>query len=201
MAASSNSSCLRLQQLPSLGKLKRPLMLIGVLVVLALVAAAFDLDEALGADRLKATLADAGMAGVAIFAGTFTLGVLLYLPGMMFVGLAGWLYGPVAGPAIALVTGVFAVTVSFAVYRLVGGKALSTEGESKIPARMQTWLARMKERPVTSVAAMRLFFWVAPPLNTALALTDLKWRDYIVGSALGLALPISIGAWIGAAAA
>jgi len=203
-AATDHRCCLGLHKLklPPFSKLKRPLMLLSVLVGLAVLAAALELDQLLSADRLKALLADGGFSGLAIFTGAFSLGVLLYLPGMMFVGLAGWLYGPVGGPVVALVTGVVAVTISFAVYRTVGGKALSgAKGDSKIAAKMDKWLSRMKERPVMSVAALRLFFWVGPPLNTALALTDIRWRDYIVGSLLGLVLPVSIGAWIGAAAA
>ena len=49
-----------------------------------------------------------------------------------------------------------------------------------------------QERPVRSVALLRLVFWMFPPLNYALALSPVGLRDYVVGSALGLVLPLAV---------
>jgi uncharacterized membrane protein YdjX (TVP38/TMEM64 family) len=36
-----------------------------------------------------------------------------------------------------------------------------------------------------------LIFQTAPPLNYALAMTGVRFRDHLIGSALGLPLPIA----------
>jgi uncharacterized membrane protein YdjX (TVP38/TMEM64 family) len=41
-----------------------------------------------------------------------------------------------------------------------------------------------------SVAVLRLLFQTLPALNYALALADIRFRDYLVGTILGLPLPI-----------
>jgi len=39
---------------------------------------------------------------------------------------------------------------------------------------------------------LRLVFWLAPPVNYALALSKVRLRDFILGSVLGLLVPIGI---------
>jgi uncharacterized membrane protein YdjX (TVP38/TMEM64 family) len=52
-------------------------------------------------------------------------------------------------------------------------------------------LARVDERPLLAVTALRSVLWMTPALTYALALTRVRFRDYIAGTALGLALPIA----------
>ena len=52
-------------------------------------------------------------------------------------------------------------------------------------------LARLDERPVTTVIVLRTLLWLAPPLNYALALSSIRFRHYLIGSALGLLLPVA----------
>jgi uncharacterized membrane protein YdjX (TVP38/TMEM64 family) len=42
------------------------------------------------------------------------------------------------------------------------------------------------------VAILRLILWMAPPLNYALAMSAVRFRDYVIGSALGLLIPIAL---------
>jgi uncharacterized membrane protein YdjX (TVP38/TMEM64 family) len=37
---------------------------------------------------------------------------------------------------------------------------------------------------------LRLFLWLAPALNYALALSPIRYRDYLAGSAIGLVVPV-----------
>ena len=41
-----------------------------------------------------------------------------------------------------------------------------------------------------TVLLLRLVLWMAPELNYALALSNVGYRPYLVGSALGLVAPI-----------
>ena len=56
----------------------------------------------------------------------------------------------------------------------------------------QRLLARLDARPVSSIVVLRFFMQTAPPLNYALAMSGVKFRDYLVGTVLGLPLPIAL---------
>ena len=56
---------------------------------------------------------------------------------------------------------------------------------------IRRWLARVDERPVLAVAGLRSVFWMTPALTYALAFTRVGFRDYMIGTALGLALPVA----------
>ena len=77
-------------------------------------------------------------------------------------------------------------TISFLLIRAVGGTALRSFNHrwaDKI-------FSHLDDRPILSVALLRLLFQTLPALNYALALADIRFRDYLTGTALGLPLPI-----------
>jgi len=129
-----------------------------------------------------------GWLGVLALAGLFTVGLLLQVPGVLFVGAAVLAYGGWAGGLIAFGSGLIAVTTSFALVRAVGGRTEAAAVRSRTMSRL---LARIDRRPVWAVFLLRSIFWLSPPLNYALALSPIGLRDYVVGSAAGLALPIA----------
>jgi uncharacterized membrane protein YdjX (TVP38/TMEM64 family) len=85
-------------------------------------------------------------------------------------------------------TAVLSVCVSFAVARFMGGKALAG---IELP-----WVRRVMEKlndhPIQTVVILRATLVLAPPVNYALGLSSIKFRDYLIGSVLGLIPPILI---------
>jgi uncharacterized membrane protein YdjX (TVP38/TMEM64 family) len=53
-------------------------------------------------------------------------------------------------------------------------------------------LARLDRRPLLAVLVLRTLFQTMPTLNYALALSGLRLRDYLLGTVLGLPLPIAV---------
>ena len=180
---------------PTEGESSGPSKLRLALLVVFLVGL-FVLGSATGwADRftlegVRDTIADAGAWGFAIFLAVFAIGELLHVPGFLFVAAAVLAYGRLVGGVAAYAGAIVSVVVSFAVVRGVGGKALG----SLKSERLRRILDRLEERPVRVVAILRLILWMAPPLNYALALSPVRFRDYLVGSALGLILPMVVAA-------
>lgn len=163
---------------------------IGLLVVL--MAGLWVLGEMSGltddfdVERIRETVTNAGVLGVVVYVGIFAAGELVHIPGIVFVaaGLISW--GKMLGFPIALGASVVSVSVSFLVVRTVGGRALARI-ERPILRRI---LDRLDDRPIRTVVVLRLLLFLAPPLNYALAMTNVRFRDYVVGSALGLVLPL-----------
>jgi uncharacterized membrane protein YdjX (TVP38/TMEM64 family) len=120
------------------------------------------------------------------FTVVFSVGQLLRVPSFVFVASAVAVYGRNSGILVALLGSLISALVSFTLIRAIAGRPLTD-----IPRPfIQRVLRNIDSRPVLTVALLRLVFQTAPPLNYALALTGIRWRDNLVGSALGLPLPI-----------
>jgi uncharacterized membrane protein YdjX (TVP38/TMEM64 family) len=163
-----------------------------IVVAVALVAALygfarwFELDAYLERERVRDYVQAAGGWGIVLFVAIFSIGQLLHIPGLVFVAAAMMVYNLAWGMAASLLGALVAVTVSFIVVRTVGGHAL---------AKLETpWVCRvlgyLEARPILTVALLRVVLWMTPTLNYTLALTRLRLRDYVLGSAIGLAGPI-----------
>jgi uncharacterized membrane protein YdjX (TVP38/TMEM64 family) len=136
---------------------------------------------------VRTMVAGAGVWGMLLFVVVFAAGELLHVPGLVFFAAGILVWGRVTGGAIGYIAAVVSVTLSFCVVRGVSGRAL---GEVDRPL-MKRLLARLEARPITTVLVLRSIFWMAPFLNYALALSTIRFREYFLGSALGLVIPIA----------
>lgn len=165
----------------------RRLGLVLVLVTLFVLASVTGVRELLTPARLQQAVADAGLWGFGLFVVCFSVGQLLQVPGVVFILVARAAWGPVLGFANAYVGALVAAGVVFLLVRTVGGKPLGriTWG----PARRV--LAGLERRPVLTIASLRAVLLLNPPLNYALALSPVRHGHHLLGSALGLVLPIA----------
>lgn len=166
----------------------RLLGLFGTIVGLVVAARLTGLSRQLDAESLRTTMVEAGPLGAVVFVGAFTVGVLAYLPGAIFVAAGTLAYGKVLGFFVNLLGGVTAICASFGVARAIGGQP-TTEVERPWLRRL---LARIEARPVLWLALVRMVTFISPPLNTALALSRIRFRDFALGSAVGLVIPMAL---------
>lgn len=174
----------------SRGRIVRLGLLAAVLIALVVVRHTTAFGASLSTAHLRAVVQRAGVAGVGVFVAAFAAGELLHVPGLVFVGTAVLAWGRVAGGALAYGGALVAVSVAFAVVRAIGGQPL---GELRQPW-LRSILARLEERPIRTIALLRLVLWLAPAITYALALSRVRYRDYAVGSAIGLVLPVAAAA-------
>jgi uncharacterized membrane protein YdjX (TVP38/TMEM64 family) len=168
----------------------RLLALVLLLTAIVVVGKVTGFSEQLQTDRIRLWVESMGPAGILLFLALYAVGVILHVPGMVFVAAAIFLYGRVVGGGVALLGGVLAVTASFLLVRGVGGTAFA---EIDRPL-MKRLLVQLDRQPLGAIILLRMIFWMLPPLNYALALTRVRFRDYLVGSTLGLIPPIAIAA-------
>lgn len=173
-------------------RLGRILALIALLVALVVIGRVAGVADHLTVDGLRSTMQGAGVLGFLGFLVLFAVGELLHVPGVVFVVAAIVAYGRLLGGIAGFVGAVVAVVVSFTVVRLVGGQPLAGVRRPW----MQRMLAQLDRRPIRVVALLRVALWMAPPLNYALAMSTVRFRDYLLGSALGLVPPIAACAWL-----
>lgn len=144
------------------------------------------LTEHLSRDNLRALMESLGVWGVLLFVVLFAVGEFMHVPGIVFVLAALLAYGRVAGAIAAYAGALVSVSFAFVVVRRVGGQALAEVRRAWI-ARV---LAMLDRRPILTVAVLRIVFFLAPALNYGLAMTRIRFRDFFVGSALGLLPPV-----------
>lgn len=164
------------------------LALLAVLVVgLIVVARVTGLSGYLSTERIRTVMAAAGYLGPIAFVVIFSLGEFVQIPGVVFVAAAVVAYGRAGGGVLAFAGALAAVSVSFVVVRTIGGKPLGAI-RSSLARRI---LSQLEGHPVRTIFLLRLLLWMAPQLNYALALSSVRFRSYLLGTALGLLAPIA----------
>ena len=126
--------------------------------------------------------------GLLIFVVLFALGNLIQLPGWLFLASAVLVLGPVWGGIVTYVAACVACALTFLLVRWLGGAALRRLSNPLA----QRLLARLDAQPVRSVALLRILFQTLPALNYTLALSGLQFRQYALGTLLGLPVPIAL---------
>jgi len=164
----------------------RVVMVIGLFVGLYGLAALTGADEYLTEDRLRSLIENAGVWGWLLFLTVFAVGELMHIPGVVFVGAVSLVYPPLVGVPLAYAGAIVSVVASFWVVRGVGGSALSSLDNRWVKRA----LAGLDAKPIRTVIVLRLLLWMAPALNYALAMTNIRFRAYLIGSSVGLVLPI-----------
>lgn len=165
------------------------LLAVGLLLALIWAAAEFSgLKEHLNAQVLRDAFNHNRLTGVLIFTVMFAVGNLAHIPGTIFLVAAVVALGPVWGGMATYAGACTSCVVTFLVIRPVGANAIR-QFRNQIFTRV---LARMDAHPMRSVLLLRLLFQTLPTLSYALALSGVHFRDYLLGTLLGLPLPILI---------
>ena len=165
--------------------------LLGVLLFLGAAFAIFELSglrDHLTLAYLRQTILVHEVGGLLIFVAIFSLGNLVHIPGWIFLASAVLALGAFWGGVVTYIAAVISCGVTFLSIRFLGGDALR-EMKNTIAVRI---FHQLDARPITSVALLRIFFQTIPALNYALALSGIRLRHYMVGTLLGLPLPIAL---------
>ena len=178
------------RQRMSRGRIFRLALLGAVVIALVIARHTTRFGASFSTAHLRDLVQHAGIAGVGVFLAAFAAGELLHIPGLVFVGAAVLAWGRLTGGALAYLGALVAVSLAFVVVRAIGGQPL---GELEQP-RVRAIMARLERQPIRTVAVLRLLLWLAPALTYALALSRVRYRDYAVGSAIGLAVPVAAAA-------
>jgi len=165
---------------------KRLIAFVALVLATAIAVRSSNLTDVFTPESIREQIQLAGLPGLVCFALAFTLGLLAYLPGTLFIAAAVYVYGWVGGGALALGAGIIAVSLNFLIARSIAGTAL---GESKNHL-IRRLCDGIDDHPLRNVILLRLVFNAAPILNHALAMSPVRFREYFVGSALGMTLPM-----------
>ena len=165
--------------------------LIAVILFLALLWAVFELSGLRGhfsLTFLQQQIEQNRITGLLIFVALFCLGNLIQIPGWLFLAAAVLTLGQMWGGVATYLAASISCVVTFLAIRLLGGDALR-QLKNKIAVRL---LGQLDAHPVKSVFLLRVLFQTVPALNYALAMSGIRFRHYLMGTLLGLPLPIAL---------
>ncbi len=165
---------------------KKILSIVAFFVVLYLIVEMTGLRSKLSPETIKTLFIEHTVWGLVFFCVAFSIGNLLYVPGWVFLVGAVFALGKEWGGVATFSAAMCSAMFSFLLIRSVGGSALRGL-DNKWADRI---FRHLDERPILSVTLLRMLFQTLPALNYALALADIRFRDYVVGSILGLPIPI-----------
>ncbi len=165
--------------------------LIAVILFLALLWAVFELAglrDHFSLAFLQQQIQENRITGLLVFVALFALGNLIQIPGWIFLAAAVLTLGKIWGGVATYFAASISCVVTFLTIRLVGGDALQ-QLKSKIAMRI---LGQLDTHPVKSIVLLRVLFQTMPALNYALAMSGIRFRQYLAGTLLGLPLPIAL---------
>ena len=167
---------------------KKLFSIIAFFFFLYLVIEITNVRSQLSPDIIKDLFLAQAFWGIALFCLAFTIGNLLYVPGLVFLVGAVYALGKEWGGVATFSAAMCSAMVSFVLIRSVGGPALrsfNNKWADKI-------FAHLDKRPILSITLLRLLFQTLPALNYALALSGVRFGHYVVGTFLGLPLPLLV---------
>lgn len=171
--------------------LRRYRQLLTVVAFLGVLLAVFEfsgLRQHVSLGFLQQQLLAHRVTGLLVFILLFSLGNLIQIPGWLFLAAAVLTLGRTGGGLATYVAANASCAVTFLLIRFLGGDALRRL-DSRLARKI---LARLDAHPVRSVALLRLVFQTLPAVNYALAMSGVRLRAHVIGTAAGLPLPIML---------
>ena len=165
--------------------------LITVLVFLGVLLLVFQLSgmrDHFSLALLQQRIMENRIDGLLIFILLFSVGNLVQIPGWLFLAAAVLTLGEVMGGFATYIAACISCAVTFVTIRYVGGNALrqlNGNFANKI-------FNKLDSAPITSILLLRVLFQTVPALNYALAMSGVSFRNYMIGTLLGLPLPIFV---------
>ncbi|WP_339510821.1 VTT domain-containing protein [Pseudomonas sp. RL_15y_Pfl2_60] len=167
---------------------KRILLVVLVLIALFALCEALGIRQQFSLEGLKSVIAMHQFAGLLLFSLLFALGNLIQIPGWIFLAAAVLTLGRLWGGVATYVAACLSCMLTYLSVRFIGGDALR-EIDNRLAKRL---LAGLDKHPLTSIIALRMLMQTLPALNYTLALSGVRMRHYVLGTLLGLPLPIAL---------
>lgn len=166
----------------------RLILTIGFIALILIIAEMTGIKEEFSLEKLKAVFNQNMGLAIIIYFFLFSFGNLIFIPGWVFLAASILVLGYIPGYFLTFAAALFSCTFSFFLIRLIGADSIR-----EIPYKwVQRLLAHLDEFPIRTVVILRIVFQTGPPLNYTLAISGMKYKDYITGCFIGLPIPILI---------
>ena len=136
----------------------------------------------LTAESLGRFLDGAGFWGPLIFILIYAAGVCLFLPGTLLTGLGAAIFGAYEGFVYVWFGAMAGASVAFFIGRTLGREFAS----SLIGDKLKKYDDGIERNGFATVLYLRLVYFPFTPMNFGMGLTKVHFRDYFIGTGLGI---------------
>ncbi len=137
-------------------------------------------------EELKRTILGFGVLAPIVYMSLYALASVLFIPGSPLTLAGGALFGPLYGTIYTIVGATIGALLAFTLSRTLGRKFISF-GNGSVSQKLQTYDVKIAQHGFLMVLFLR-FVPLFPfnGLNFALGLTKVSYRDYFLGTFLGI---------------
>jgi uncharacterized membrane protein YdjX (TVP38/TMEM64 family) len=164
-------------------------VLLVVFVTAAIAVARFTpIQSYLTPEGLGRFLERAGIWGPVIFALVYAAGVCLFIPGTLLTTLGAAIFGAYQGFLYVWVGAMLGATAAFWIGRTLGRDLAA----SLVGGRLKKYDDAIERNGFATVLYLRLIYFPFTPMNFGMGLTRVRFRDYFLGTALGIVVGVFI---------
>jgi len=136
----------------------------------------------LNAQALGRFLNAAGFWAPLIFIAIYAVGVCLFVPGTILTGLGAAIFGAYWGFVYVWVGAMIGAAAAFLIGRTLGREFAA----SLIGNRLKKYDDAIERNGFATVLYLRLVYFPFTPMNFGMGLTKVHFRDYLLGTGLGI---------------
>lgn len=154
-----------------------------VFVAVAVVVVRFTpVKEHLTVDALGSFLNSLGVWAPVAFMVIYAAGVCFFIPGTLLTGLGAAIFGPYKGFVYVWVGAMLGASAAFFIGRTLGREFAA----SLIGDRLKKYDDGIERNGFATVLYLRLVYFPFTPMNFGTGLTKVRFRDYLLGTGLGI---------------
>lgn len=144
---------------------------------------------------MQRLLLDLGMWGPVLFVACFTVVQLLQGPSLPFLIAAPLTWSAAVALPTLWICAILGGLPGFVIARYIAHDWV----QARLPARLHRYDHYITTRGLRAIIVLRLFFFTAPYVPPMIALTRTRFRDYLVGTAIGVLPGVLLWSVYGAA--
>ena len=136
----------------------------------------------LTAEALQQFLNAAGLWAPVVFMVVYAAGVCLFVPGTLLTGLGAAIFGAYWGFLYVWIGAMIGASLAFFIGRTLGRDFAA----SLIGDKLQKYDEAIRRNGFATVLYLRLVYFPFTPMNFGMGLTSVGFRDYVLGTGLGI---------------
>ena len=178
--------------------MERARPVLAVLVFVAIVAAIVrsGILADFSVEALRTEIESYGRLAPLVFMGLMIAGFFVPGPELVLIGLGGAIFGTLEAVVYGWIAAMVGTVLTFFLMRQALGRWVGRADGTRF-RRLRAIDERLAQHGFVTVLVLRLLLCMAPPLNFALGATRVRWRDYVLGTAIGITPGIGLGAYLG----
>lgn len=140
------------------------------------------IQEFFAREQLQEFVQQAGVWGPLAFLCIFVAGVVIHIPGFVFIVVGVLFYGILVGGLLSYAGALLALSTVFWLTKGTVGEPIGRVKSKSV----QRLVAGLEQHPVRTVIVVRILTFLMPAVSYTLAMSPLTFRDYLIGSAIGI---------------